>query len=191
MSDETRLVAPQVAAAYDFSQFHTLVDVGGGAGLQLATVLRAFPQLEGTLFELPHVAAVAQKALSGEAVADRCQVVAGDFFATVPSGADAYLLKRVLHDWSDEDAIRILRSCRQAMGPTSKLLVVEIIIGFGNQLFPYGERLDLLMQVLFGSQERTLAEYEGLFSQAGHCLSATVPTAGAHGIVEAIPIDTP
>lgn len=175
-----------VAAAYDFSGCERIVDVAGGRGSLLAAILRAYPALHGTLFDQPHVAPGAQEYLAAAGLADRCDVVAGDFFASIPPGADAYLLKRVIHDWDDERAVRILRHCREAMPPTGRLLVIETVIPPGNGP-SIGKVLDLQMLVHQGGKERTEAEYRALLTDAGFDLTQVVPTSSALSLIEGVP----
>ncbi len=189
MSDETRQVSPQVARAYDFSRARTVVDIGGGLGGQLLAILREYPALKGVLFELPAVSDSARAFLRDQGEpGSRCEVTAGDFMQAIPAGACVYLLKRVLHDWPDDAAIRILERVRAVALPTSKLLIVELVIGHGNQSFPYAERQDLNMQVLFGGRERTLDEYAELLARAHFRLNQSFEMAGPHSVLEATPV---
>jgi len=168
--------------AYDFSAFRTVVDVGGGNGLTLATLLRRHAGTRGILYDLPAVAGRAREALSEAGLAGRCQVVGGDFFRSLPAGSDAYLLRHVLHDWDDERAVTILRNCREAMNPAGKVLVVETVLPTGNGPC-FGKWLDLMMLIV-GGRERTEAEYRGLFSRAGLTLERVVPTAHEVSVLE-------
>jgi hypothetical protein len=128
MAGRSEQEAADVVGAYDFTGLHRLIDVGGGRGVLLARILRASPDLHGVLLDRPAAIPAAQRHLEERAVSDRAECVGGDFFASMPAGADAYLLSRVLHDWNDADAGRILASCRRAMGPGSRLLIVEAIL---------------------------------------------------------------
>jgi O-methyltransferase domain len=125
MADFTKHIAIAVATAYDFSPFRRLVDVGGGNGALLAGILGANPTLTGIILDLPNVATRATEQIRELGLADRCEIVGGDFFKEVPSGGDAYLLKHVIHDWNDDRATAVLRTCRRAMGADAKLLIVE------------------------------------------------------------------
>jgi hypothetical protein len=125
MADFTRQIAVAVAASYDFSPFRCIVDVGGGNGALVAGILQANPALTAVLFDLPHVAERAKASIAALGLADRCAVVGGGFFKSVPEGGGAYLLKHVIHDWNDVQAIEILQSCRRAMGSAARLLIVE------------------------------------------------------------------
>src|SRR4051812_18720497 len=162
MTSGTALQAAAIVAAYDFSGFGTLMDIAGGHGLLLTTILTANPTLRGILAEQPHVVASARPIIEQSAVADRCAVVEVDFFASVPSGADAYILKWIIHDWDDERALTILKNCREAMGQDGTLLLAEAVIPPGDTP-SLGKLADLQMMVVLGGQERTEQEFRALF----------------------------
>jgi SAM-dependent methyltransferase len=169
-----------LASAYDFSGIETLVDVGGGNGSLLATLLAAHPSMHGVLFDLPRVVEGAAERLAELGLAPRCQVVGGSFFERVPAGGDAYVLSNVLHDWHDDRAAAILREIRRAMGGHGRLLVVnEHVIPPGNAPHP-GKRGDITM-LLIGGRERTAAEWQQLFAQAGFVLARIVPLSSRTG----------
>lgn len=174
--------ADAVAAAYDFSGIGTLVDVGGGHGHLLGTILKKSPQLRGVLFDAPHVVAGAN--LAGTGVADRCTTAGGNFFESVPAGGDAYIMKHIIHDWNDADCGRILGNIRAVSKPGTKLLVVEMVIPPGDAPHP-GKLLDLEMLVVASGKERTEAEYAALFAAYGFRLTRVVPTRGPASVVEA------
>jgi O-methyltransferase domain/Dimerisation domain len=178
-----------VAPVYDFSGLSLVVDVGGGRGALLGTILQANPYLRGVLFEAPHVIATARAALEAQGVADRCELVAGDFFEALPTGGDAYLLKWILVSWDDERAITILQNCRRAMSAHGRLLVVERIIPPGNEPF-YGKLADLNLLVLYRGRHRTEAEYRALFARAGFELSRIIPTHSPteFSVIEGVPV---
>ncbi|WP_170301567.1 methyltransferase [Saccharopolyspora hirsuta] len=174
-----------VAEAYDFARVERLVDVGGGIGTVLLEVLARHPHLRGALLDLPEVTGHARRHLADAGFADRCEVIAGDFFESVPTGADAYLLSRVLHDWDDDTCVRILRTCARAMTARSRLLVVEKVLPAGDE--PHlGKRLDLIMLALTRGRERTAAEYEDLLSRAGLRVVRCIGTRSASSVVEAV-----
>ncbi|MGH3867587.1 MAG: methyltransferase [Pseudonocardiaceae bacterium] len=176
-----------IAHTYDFTRFGTIVDVGGGRGGLLTAILAANPHLQGMLFDVPAVAAGASEEISGTEVADRCKVVSGDFFDSVPEGADAYLLSNVIHDWDDDHAARILSTCRTAMAETACVLVVDLVLPEDGQ--PSAGKLeDLGMLVLTGGRERTEAEYRALFGRAGFRLTRIVPSTCRFSLVEGFPI---
>lgn len=176
-----------VLAAYDFSQFQTVVDVGGGHGRLLAAILRAHPRMRGVLFDQPHVVAGAGALLRERGVTERCETVGGDFFVELPRGADAYVLAQIVHDWDDQRSLTILKNCRRVIAPSGKLLLVEMVIAPGNEP-DFGKFLDLHMLALVGGRERTEAEYRTLLAEAGFRLTTTVPTQAGSSVVEAIPV---
>jgi SAM-dependent methyltransferase len=175
-----------VVEAYDFSPIRTVVDVGGGRGLLLASILRSYRRMRGILFDMPHVVAGAPDLLAAQDVADRCQVIPGDFFASVPEGADAYVLKHIIHDWDDDRSLRILKNCRRGMPRGGRLLVVDAVIPPGNAPH-FGKLLDLEMLVMTPQgRERTREEFRALFRRAGLRLRRIVPTAAPTSIIEAV-----
>ena len=180
-------VAEAIVQSYDFSGVGVLADVGGGEGGLLATILTANPTLRGVLFDLPHVVASAGSMLERAGVADRCEVVGGSFFETAPEGADAYLLKSIIHDWDDAAAIEILHMCRAAIADTGRLLVVEPVIQPGNE--PDRAKFsDLNMLVMLGGRERTAEDFERLYAEAGFRLTSIVPTGSPpFNIIEGVP----
>lgn len=180
-------VVEAVVQSYDFSGIGVLVDIGGGEGGLLAAILEANSALRGVLFDLPHVVAGAKDRLDRAGVADRCEVVGGSFFDTVPEGADAYLLKSVIHDWDDAEAVEILRKCRAAMADTGRLLVVERVIRPGNE--PDRAKFsDLYMLVALGGRERTAEEFGRLYAEAGFRLTDVIPTGSSFYIIESVPV---
>ena len=171
--------------SYDFAGIGLLADIGGGNGSQLAAVLEKHPGMRGLLFDLPHVIERARGRIEAAGLADRCQLVSSSFFESVPSGADAYLMRHIIHDWDDEKSLTILRNCRAAMSPGSRLLVIESVIPPGNEPFG-GKLLDLVMLLIPGGKERTEEEYRSLFDQAGFHLSRIVPTATEVSVIEGL-----
>lgn len=172
-------------AAYDFGRFHTLVDVGGGDGTLLAAILAAHPGLNGVVFDQPHVVARAPALLAEAGVAERCRVVGGDFFAAVPSGGDAYVLRAVIHDWEDEEAGRILAAIRQAIRVDGTLLLIERVLAPPNE-GPEGKFSDLNMLIGAGGHERSPEAFATLLAAARFQLSRIVP-AGLYSVIEAAP----
>ena len=167
--------------AVDWSDVHTVVDVGGGIGGVVLPHLADERHLHGVLFDLPHVEADAKAAIAEAALADRCDFAGGDFFHAVPSGADAYLLSNVLHDWGDEDARRILGATRAAMQPDARLVVLEDLVPPGDDPHPV-KILDLQMLVALGGRERSEAEFAALFAASGFEL-ADVAGTGPYALV--------
>jgi hypothetical protein len=176
-----------IVAAYDFSEIRSIVDVGGGEGVLLTAILAANPQMRGTLFDLPHVLTGATDVLQRAGVTDRCELVAGSFFETVPPGADAYILKSIIHDWDDAASLAILRCCRAAIPSSGKLLLVEHLLKPVNEPDP-ARFSDLNMLVMLGGQERDPNEFTRLCADAGFRLTAIIPTASTHSVIEARPI---
>jgi len=186
----TSLSGPEAEAlveAYDFSALHKVLDVGGGHGTLLASILKRNPTLRGGIFEQLQVLESARSAIQCAGLSDRCEFVAGNFFDSIPEGYDAYLLKYVIHDWSDDNAIRILRNCRQAMSERSKLLLMEMI----NSPVASSEVAavsDLEMLVLLGGQERSEQDFASLLGEASFRLNRILPTRSPLSILEALPI---
>jgi hypothetical protein len=173
-----------IVEAYDFSTFERIVDVGGGHGALLVGILSSYPQLRGVLHDLPDVVAGASAARES-AMVDRCEIVGGDFFEGVPTGADAYLLRTIIHDWTDEAAVRILKNCRRAIRTDGTLLLVETVLTPSSD--PASALMNLLMMVLTGGRERTESEFRSLLREADFSLTRVISTAGA-SIVEARPV---
>jgi hypothetical protein len=169
--------------AYDFSDIRVLADIGGGNGSLLTGVLRKYPVMKGILYDLPGVTERAKASLQAAGLADRCKVIGGSFFESVPEGANAYLMRHIIHDWDDEKATRILKNVHRAMGRDGRLLVVEGVILPGNDP-AFGKLLDLHMMVVPGGKERTEAEYRKLFEGAGFRLTRIVPTKAEVSVVE-------
>jgi hypothetical protein len=183
--------AAAIAAAYDFSRFGTLVDVGGGNGALLIGILGAHPHLRGIVFDRPQAAEGARRRIAEAGLADRCQVAAGDFFESVPQGADAYVLKHVIHDWDDEKAASILRKCRRAMGAKARLLVAEGVYPprIDSSLASRGAAAnDVNMLVVTGGRQRSEEEFRSLYGEAGFTLTRIVPTQSpAVSLIEGVP----
>ena len=173
--------------AYDFVAVEVLADIGGGNGSLLASVLQRFAQMRGVLFDLGHVVARAKASLMRYGVADRCQVIEGSFFEAVPPGADAYLFRHVLHDWTDEQCLQILGLCRKVIPKHGRLLVVECVVPAGNE--PSSSKdFDMTMMVFPGGLERTESEFRALFKQAGFELTSVTPTSSMVSVIEGKPI---
>jgi O-methyltransferase domain len=186
MNDFGEVVSAAVIQAYDFTGITRIADVGGGHGTLIAAILKHYPQMNGVLYDLPHVVEGARQAIGDAGLANRCEVVSGDFFQSVPAGCDAYILRWIIHDWDHDRAVTILRNCRQAMKKTGRLLLVETVISPGN--FPHpGKVLDFVMLTGLGGQERTEAEYGDLLREAGFRLNRIVPTDSPLSVVEAVP----
>jgi hypothetical protein len=187
MTDITVRANRHLIDVYDFSGFEWVVDVGGGHGALIAALLAEHPGMRGALFDQPHVVADAAAVLEAAGIADRCEVIGGSFFDDpLPAGADAYLLKAILHDWEDDDAVRILRACREAMPAHGALVILERELGPANEN-PDAKLSDLNMMVGPGGRERTRDEFADLLAAGGFQLTRTVPSAMALSILEARP----
>lgn len=184
MTSLSRRANAALLAAYDFGRFRTVVDVGGGNGALLAAVLAAHPAVQGVLFDQPHVVAGAAALLERAGVAGRCRSVGGSFFESVPEGADAYVLRAVLHDWDDASCGRILETVRRALGPGGRVLIVERVIEAPNQGRD-AKLSDLNMLVGPGGRERTRDEFAALLASSGLRLEH-VWGAGQSALLEAL-----
>jgi O-methyltransferase domain/Dimerisation domain len=173
--------------AYDFGDNGTLVDIGGGNGSVITTVLKKYPGLKGILYDLPGVVGRAQETIAREGLTGRCTPIAGSFFESAPAGGDAYMMRHIIHDWDDDKALTILRNVRKVIPPTGKLLVIEMIIEPGNAP-DFAKYLDLNMLTLPGGQERTVAEYTALFGRAGFRLDRVVATPSPVSVIEGRPV---
>lgn len=177
---------PAVAEAYDFSGVHRIVDVGGGTGALLATVLGRYPLVSGVLFDRPSVIDEAHATLTEHGVTERCEVVGGDFFeSTLPSG-DVYLMSHIVHDWDDDRCVAILRNCRKTIDPEGRLLLIEMVLPPGDEPHP-AKMFDMYMLVLSAGMERTAEEYGELLHRGGFRLTRIVPTQSAVSVIEALP----
>ena len=187
MADRSAAVAASVLAAYDFSAFRTVADVGGGTGLLLAEILAAHPKAQGILFDLPHVIVGAREVLESRKVLDRCRTESGSFFESVPTGAECYLLKYIIHDWDDVRATSILANCRKAMQRSSTLLIVDHVLPDqpeqGRSLPAFIADLEMLVRTP-GGRERTEEQFRALLADAGFDLKRVIPTASPLSIVE-------
>jgi SAM-dependent methyltransferase len=188
MTSLSAMDARAIVGAYDFRGIGTLMDVAGGHGALLAAILQRHKKMRGILFDLPHVVAGATATFTKASLTGRVTVTSGDFFKELPGGADAIIMKHIIHDWDDESATRILQACRRALGPKGKLLIVDTVIPPGNA-FHFGKLLDLEMLVLSTrGRERTKQEFAHLLAGAGFRLKRIVPTPGPKSIVEAVPV---
>lgn len=179
-------VGSAVVCAYDFSAFNTIVDVGGGTGKLLTTILKSAPRARGLLYELPDVLPQARGLIEEAGLSARCDVAGGDFFQSVPAGHDAYILAHVLHDWTDEQALPLLRSCRKAISPNGRLLIVEAVLPPGD-IPHHGKLMDLLMLTVTGGMERSEEEFRRLLSAADFRMKRVVKTTTHQSVVEAEP----
>ncbi|MFD6311014.1 methyltransferase [Streptomyces nigra] len=187
MTSMSNLAKAAITAAYDFTPFHTIVDVGGGHGSLLAAILARTPAARGVLYDLPAVVAGAGEPLRREKVDSRCSVEAGSFFDHVPAGGDAYILKGIIHSWTDEQVRQILGNVRAAIKPDGRLLLIGLIVPPGNTAH-MSKMFDLEMLLMVGGRERTGPEHRQLLAGAGFELTAVTRTASPMCIVEAKPV---
>jgi hypothetical protein len=181
------MTAAAIAASYDFSAFRKLADIGGGDGSLLIGILKAYPNLDGILFELPHAAEKASAKISAADLQMRCKAFGGDFFKEVPAGADAYILKHVIHDWNDDRATAILRNVHRAMAPRAKLLIAEGVYPpriDQSDLARGAAANDLNMLVCTGGRQRSEGEFRALLASTGFKLTRIVPTAARLSVIE-------
>jgi SAM-dependent methyltransferase len=169
--------------SYDFSRFNVLADIGGGHGRLLGTILQRTPGLSGVLFDRPSLKQGAEAELQKMGITQRCRFVGGDFFTSVPPGADAYMMSHILHDWPDDRALTLLRNCREALKPGGTLLVFDAVIKPGID-HDWGALMDLEIFMMFGGRDRTEEEFSQLFRQAGFRLNRIIPTRSSVSIVE-------
>lgn len=188
MAQSVAMRAAALARSYDFNGIERLVDIGGGHGVLVEAVLTAYPKLRAVIFDLPSVIEGARERLAAAGFGDRCELVAGDFFSDpLPAGGDAYVFSWILHDWPDEPALQILRSCRSAIAPDGRILVVEIVVPDGDE--PHQPTsIDLTMLAVVGGRERSRVEYGALFADAGFALTRVSPLESlSWSVLEATP----
>ena len=190
MVDLTQPIAARIAQVVDFTGVNRIVDVGGGVGALLITILSANPGMRGVLFDLSHAKQLADERFAASGVVERCEFVAGSFFERVPNGADAYLLKSVLHDWDDAHSAQILRNCQVAMAANARLLVIERLAPEHYSSSPRDQgiaRADLNMLVGTGGRERTEAEYRAMLESAGFRVTRLIALPDGFSVMDAIP----
>jgi hypothetical protein len=188
MTSNSRTEAQAVIEAYDFSRFGCVVDVGGGQGLLLKEILLACSATRGILFDQPQVVASADEVLISGGLGQRCQIVAGSFFESVPEGGDVYVMKVILHDWDDRASTDILRTCRRAMSSTATLIIMERVIGPPNEI-PEDKFSDLNMMVQYAASERTHQEFHNLLRSGGFDMTEVVPTRSPLSIIVGQPTE--
>jgi O-methyltransferase domain/Dimerisation domain len=190
MQSITERIKDGVVAAYDFGSLQSVVDVGGGRGSVIAALLKANPHLRGTVLDLPAGLAETEDYLKEQGVHERCQVVSGNFFESVPAGCDAYVLKHIVHDWNDEKATAILATCRKAMGAGARLILVERIVPARAEESAAARAVflgDIQMLVTLGGRERTVEEFKALLQGAGLKLTRVIPTGSDFHLIEGAP----
>jgi len=183
MSGMTAQANEALHAAYSFAGINTIIDVGGGHGGLITSILQRNPQILGVLFDAPQVIEGAKDLVAQSGVGDRCELVGGDFFKSVPAGGDAIIMKWVIHDWNDEQSVTILRNCHQALPENGKLILVEAVIPPGSEMH-FSKFMDLNMLVMTGGRERTEAEFARLYKDSGFRLTRVVPTESPFSVIE-------
>jgi hypothetical protein len=186
MTEFSAFVIPAALEVYDFSSIGTLMDVAGGHGYVLTSILEKYPKMKGILLEMDHVCEGARERIAKLSCGGRCQVVVGDFFKSVPAGADAIIMKHIIHDWDDEKALTILKNCHRALAgkPKAKVILLDAVIPSGDQ--PHlGKFIDLEMLLMPGGRERTEEEFRTLFAKAGFQLTRVVPNKSPLAVIEA------
>ena len=187
MSGITAATNEEITSLYDFSSFGRVVDIGGGHGGLITSILQSNPNLKGTLFDAPQVIEGARPRIEAAGLAERCETIGGDFFKAVPAGGDAYVMKWIIHDWEDEKAITILKNCRNQMARNGKLIIIDSVVPENNEP-DFSKFVDLNMMVMTGGKERTEKEFAQLLSAAGFRLLRVIPTKVPTSIVEAEPV---
>lgn len=185
MTNFSVLLTATIVADYDFSSIRKIVDVAGGQGVLISNILKAHPTMQGVLFDLPETIEGSKAFIEAQGLSDRCELVSGSFFESVPIGGDAYIMKNIIHDWDDEQAIAILKNCHNAMVENGKLLLLETVIEPGIQT-SQAKFVDLEMLIMAGGRERTEAEYRTLFAAAGFRLTNIFDTQANMNVIEGV-----
>jgi hypothetical protein len=186
MTSFSATVIPAALEVYDFGSIGTLMDVAGGHGFVLTSILEKYPKMRGILLEVDHVCEGASQRIGKLECSGRCQIMTGDFFKSIPAGADAIIMKHIIHDWDEDEALTILRNCHRALAgkPNAKVILLEAVLGRGNEP-QFGKVLDLEMLLFTGGRERTEEEFRTLFARAGFQLTRVLPTKSPLSVVEA------
>ena len=183
MSGMTAQANEALLASYDFAGINTIVDVGGGHGNLIASILKKNPEMRGILFDSPQVIEGAKANIAASGVAGVCELVGGDFFQSVPEGGDAIIMKWIIHDWNDEQSIAIMKNCHRALPENGKLILAEAVVPEGNEPH-FSKFIDLNMLVMTGGRERTEAEFRKLYKASGFRLTRVVPTESPFSVIE-------
>jgi len=186
MASVSSMLAYAILMGYDFAGISSIVDIGGGQGKLLEKILQFNPGIKGTVFDTASTIERVEQQLGDNAGTRRCSYVAGDFFISVPQGADAYILCGVIHDWDDSRAITILRNCRRAMAGKGRVLLVDMVVP-DTDARSFSKLLDLNMLAMTGGRERTKAEFRALLDAAGYKLTRIIPTMAPQSIIESVP----
>jgi O-methyltransferase domain len=186
MTNLSSMLAYAVMMAYDFTGISSIVDIGGGEGKLVRKILELNPGMRGAVFDMPATIKTANQQPGDDTCVGRCSYIAGDFFESVPPGADAYLLCGVVHDWDDNRVITILRNCRKAMTKNGRLLVVDMVVPETDPK-SFSKLLDLNMLAMTGGRERAKAEFRALLGAADYKLTRIIPTMAPQSVIEAVP----
>jgi len=187
MSASTVRTANAVIEAYDFSGVKTVIDLAGGRGALIAAILKRHPHVQGVLTDLPHVANEAKAFIESERLKDRCEIIGGDNFESIPSGGDIYILKSIIQDEQDDGVVALLKNCRRAMGNHARLLIVDWILPSHGSPSP-ANMYDIIQMVIGGGLLRTEEEFGALFEKAGFKLNRVLPTRSELSIIEGVPV---
>lgn len=187
MSGMTAQAEQALHASYSFEGINTLLDVGGGHGGLIISILRRNPNMRGILFDSPQVVEGGKSKMAESDVGDRCEVIGGDFFQSVPEGADAIIMKWIIHDWNDEQSVAIMKNCHRALPENGKLILVEAVVPPGDEMH-FAKFIDLNMLVMTGGRERTEEEFRQLYEAAGFSLTRIVPTESPFSVIEGVKI---
>jgi ubiquinone/menaquinone biosynthesis C-methylase UbiE len=187
MSGMTAQANEAIHAAYDFAGINTIVDVGGGHGGLITSILKKNPSMRGILFDAPQVIEGAKSALAESGVGDRCQLVSGDFFKLVPEGGDAIVMKWIIHDWNDEQSVSIMKNCRRALPEGGKLILIEAVVPATSEPH-FSKFIDLNMLVMTGGRERTEEEFRALYEASGFKLARIVPSESPFSVIEGVKV---
>lgn len=194
MSNNTKSVIDSILENYDFSSYQKVIDIGGGTGTFITSILRRYPYIQGVLFDVPHVVDRAKEIINKWGLANRCEIIGGEFFVSVPSGGDAYILKNIIHDWDDEQAVKILKNCRKAMNGKEKLILVEIVLepnnpGISEEHYQTNTLFDVHMMILTaGGRERTEKEFRNILKTSGYELERIININSSLSVLECKPI---
>jgi ubiquinone/menaquinone biosynthesis C-methylase UbiE len=187
MSSMTAQANEAIHALYDFAGINTIVDVGGGHGGLITGILKKNPAMRGILFDAPEVIEAAKASMQKSEVADRCQLVGGDFFKSIPEGADAIVMKWVIHDWNDEQSVAIMKNCHRALPANGKLIFIEAVVPATSEPH-FSKFIDLNMLVITGGRERTAEEFRKLYEASGFRVTRIVPTESPFSVIEGVKV---
>lgn len=187
MSAMTAQANEAIHAAYDFAGINTIVDVGGGHGGLITSILKKNPSMRGILFDAPQVIEGARSPVAESGVGDRCQLAGGDFFKAVPEGGDAIVMKWIIHDWNDEQSLTIMKNCHSALPENGKLILIEAVVPATSEPH-FSKFIDLNMLVMTGGRERTEAEFRELYEATGFKLSRIVPSESPFSVIEGVKV---